>query len=169
MGKKKFYVTVDTETCTLPFANSLCKTAKEKQKIAIAKPLVYDLGWVVTDTQGNILKRRNYLIQEIFFVPSVFNTAYYKDKRPIYMQLLEDDLIQVATWNDAIEELIADMEYCDMVCAYNACFDFKKAIPFTEQYIQHLYSNDYTIWEEQQKKDVSRLSKAPTKAKTLTI
>lgn len=152
MGRRKFYVTVDTETCTLPFANYLCKNAREKQKIAIAKPLVYDLGWVVTDTQGNIIKRRNYLIQEIFFVPNVFNTAYYKDKRPIYMKLLEEDLIQVATWNEAIEELIADMEYCDMVCAYNACFDFKKAIPFTEQYIQHLYSNDYTIWEEQQKK-----------------
>ena len=49
------------------------------------------------------------------------------------MELLEKGLIQVATWNEAVEELIADMEYCDIVCAYNACFDFKKAILYFEK------------------------------------
>ena len=54
----------------------------EKQKIAIAKPLVYDIGWTITDRVGNIYKKVNYLIQETFFVPNVFNTAYYCNKRP---------------------------------------------------------------------------------------
>lgn len=151
MAKKKYYLTLDTETATLPFANEICKNAKEKQKIAIAKPLVYDIGWCITDRQGTVIKEENYLIQETFFVPNVFNTAYYKDKRPIYIELLEQEKIKVGTWNQVIEKLIYDLDSCDLVCAYNACFDFKKAIPFTERYIKHLYCNDYNKWEEQQR------------------
>lgn len=142
---------LDTETATLPFANDLCKDAKQKQKIAIAKPLVYDIGWVIIDRQGNIIKKVNYLVQETFFVPAVFNTAYYRDKRPIYINLLNNKEIFAKTWNEIAEELSIDLGLCDMVTAYNACFDFKKAIPFTERYIYHLYNKDYNIWEEQQK------------------
>lgn len=150
--RKKFYLTLDTETATLPFANEMAKTASEKQKIAIAKPLIYDIGWTITDRIGNVYKKVNYLIQETFFVPNVFNTAYYCNKRPIYMELLADGFITAKTWNDAIEELITDLDYCDIATAYNACFDFKKAIPFTETYIKHLYSADYNEWEKIQKK-----------------
>ena len=150
--KKNYYLTLDTETATLPFANELCKNAIEKQKIAIAKPLVYDIGWVISDTQGNIAKTVNYLVQETFFVPNVFNTSYYKDKRPIYMQMLENKKIGVACWNDIMKELISDLQNVKMSSAYNALFDFKKAIPFTERYIKALYSEYYTTWEEQQKR-----------------
>lgn len=149
--KKKLYLTLDTETATLPFANEMCKNAKQKQKIAIAKPLVYDIGWIITDRQGNEIKRENYLIQETFFVPNIFNTAYYCNKRPIYMDLLEKGEIKTACWNDVMKQLIIDLDICDLTTAYNACFDFKKAIPFTERYISHLYSSDYNKWEEKQK------------------
>lgn len=148
--KKKFYLVLDTETATLPFANDLCKDAKQKQKIAIAKPLVYDIGWVIVDRLGNVYKKVNYLVQETFFVPNVFNTAYYCDKRPIYMDLLEREEISAKTWNKIIKELQEDLSICDMVTAYNACFDFKKAIPYTERYIYHLYRKDYNEWERGQ-------------------
>lgn len=148
--KKKFYLVLDTETATLPFANDLCKDAKSKQKIAIAKPLVYDIGWVIVDRQGNVYKKVNYLVQETFFVPNVFNTAYYCDKRPIYIDLLEKGLIFAKSWNEIIAELLIDLSICDLVTAYNACFDFKKAIPFTERYIYHLYRKDYNKWEKGQ-------------------
>ena len=155
--RKKFYLTLDTETATLPFANEMCKTAKEKQKVAIAKPLVYDIGWVITDRTGNVIKSENYLIQETFFVPNIFNTAYYCNKRPIYMDLLAHNQIKTGCWNQVIEILLSDLEMCDMVTAYNACFDFKKAIPFTERYIQHLYSADYNQWEKDQRKKCEKI------------
>lgn len=148
--RKKYYLTLDTETATLPFANQLCKTAQQKQKIAIAKPLVYDIGWVISDRMGNIVKKVNYLVQETFFVPNVFNTAYFCEKRPIYMNLLKEGEIDTAIWNDIMEALILDLDECDLTTAYNACFDFKKAIPFTERYIKHLYSSDYNVWEKSQ-------------------
>lgn len=159
MAKKKLYLTLDTETATLPFANELCKNAKEKQKVAIAKPLVYDIGWIITDRQGNEIKKENYLIQETFFVPNVFNTAYYCNKRPIYMDLLAKGEIKTACWNEVIEKLIIDLNICDLATAYNACFDFKKAIPFTERYIKHLYSADYNRWEQEQRRKCEKIIK----------
>ena len=148
--KRKYYLTLDTETATLPFANTLAKNAEEKKKIAIAKPLVYDIGWIITDRQGNILKSVNYLVQETFFVPNVFNTAYYCDKRPVYMDLLSKGKILTANWNTIMDHLEQDIQEVDISTAYNATFDFKKAIPFTEQYISHLYSADYNEWERHQ-------------------
>jgi len=159
MGKKKYYLTLDTETATLPFANDIAKNAKQKQAIAIAKPLVYDIGWVVTDTKGNTIIAKNYLVQETFFVPNVFNTAYYCNKRPIYMKLLTEGLITAKCWNDIMAELLADLQTVDMTTAYNACFDFKKAIPFTERYIKHLYSEDYNEWEKKQRKRCESIAK----------
>lgn len=157
MAKKKFYLTLDTETATLPFVNEYSLTAKQKQNIAIAKPLVYDIGWTITDRQGNILKTENYLIQEIFFVPQVFNTAYYKEKRPIYMDLLEQGKIKVATWNEMVNILLEDLRKCDIATAFNAAFDFKKAIPFTERYIKALYSNRYQAWEDVQREQCKKI------------
>ena len=157
--RKKFYLVLDTETATLPFANEMCSNAKEKQTVAIAKPLVYDIGWVIVDRVGNLYKKVNYLVQETFFVPNVFNTAYYCEKRPIYMDMLARNEITAKCWNDIAVELKSDLEMCDIVSAYNACFDFKKAIPFTERYIYHLYNTDYNKWEQGQKNHCNRLIK----------
>jgi hypothetical protein len=38
-------------------------------------------------------------------------------------------------------------------------FDFKKAIPFTEDYITHLYSADYQLWEDRQRIVVNEILK----------
>lgn len=159
MGRKKWYLTLDTETATLAFADQIAKNAKEKQSIAIAKPLVYDIGWVITDRLGNVAKKENFLVQETFFVPNIFNTAYYRNKRPIYMNLLEAGEIKTGTWDKVINVLMDDLEGVSMVTAYNAAFDFKKAIPFTEKYIRHLYSADYNEWEIKQKKKCKDLIK----------
>ena len=148
--KKKYYLILDTETATVPFARTIARNEQEKKNIAIAKPLVYDIGWTISDRQGNIIKKENYLVQETFFVPQVFNTAYYRDKRPQYMEMFGKREIEALPWNNIIEILLQDCRNVDFVCAYNATFDFKKAIPFTERYIKALYSNYYQKWEDRQ-------------------
>lgn len=157
--KKKYYLTLDTETATLPFANELCRNKKEKQIIAIAKPIVYDIGWVVSDRQGNIIKQENFLVKETFYNTSVFETAYYKAKRPIYEQLLEKEQVKVDKWDNIIALLINDLKQCDLTTAYNACFDFKKAIPYTERYINAMYSTAYEIWENREYRKCCNLLK----------
>jgi len=146
--RRKYYLVLDCETATLPYAHNF--EGGDRQKIAIAKPLIYDLGWQIIDRKGRVYERKNFLISEIFSVPSVFNTAYYASKRPQYIELLERGEIVLTDWNSAAAELVKAMSVCDCVGAYNSMFDFKKAIPFTELYIKYLYSNDFYDWEKKQ-------------------
>ena len=144
--RRKYYLILDCETATLPYAANY--DGEIKKSIAIAKPLIYDLGWTVIDRSGKIYKRVNYLITEIFSVPAVFNTAYYAHKRPIYLDRLRNGEVALRTWNEAVAELMEDMECVESVGAYNSMFDFKKAIPFTDLYIEKLYSPDFHKWEK---------------------
>lgn len=146
--RRKYYMVLDCETATLPYAANFDGAAR--QKIAIAKPLIYDLGWQVIDRKGRVYSRKHFLISEVFSVPAVFNTAYYASKRPIYLEMLNKGEITVTDWRSAISEMLADMEVCTAVGAYNSMFDFKKAIPFTELYINKLYSADFYEWEKMQ-------------------
>ena len=146
--RRKYYLILDCETATLPYANNFDGSAK--QKISIAKPLIYDLGWQIVDRNGNVYAKRNYLITEIFSVPSVFNTAYYKEKRPLYLEMLKNGQIELANWETAITMLNNDLEIAECVGAYNSMFDYKKALPFTDLYISKLYSKDFHEWEKMQ-------------------
>lgn len=148
--RRKYYLVLDCETATLPYAANF--DAEAKKKIAIAKPLIYDLGWQVIDRKGKVYRRKSYLISEIFSVPAVFNTAYYASKRPIYIERLEKGETTLTDWKTAIKDLLSDIEQVESVGAYNSMFDFKKAIPFTETYINKLYSKDFYEWESFQNK-----------------
>ena len=154
--RRKYYLVLDCETATLPYAINF--DGETRKKIAIAKPLIYDLGWQVIDRKGKVYRRKSYLISEIFSVPSVFNTAYYASKRPIYIDRLEKGEITLTDWKTAIKDLLIDMEQVESVGAYNSMFDFKKAIPFTETYINKLYSKDFYEWESFQNKICDRIA-----------
>lgn len=82
MAKQKLLLTFDTETCTIVLPDSWNLTANEKKKICIARPLIYDIGWTISSRSAGVIEKKNYLIAETFSVPSVFNTAYYKEKTP---------------------------------------------------------------------------------------
>lgn len=162
MPKRKLYLTLDTETATLPFADQIARNAKEKQNIAIAKPLIYDIGWCIHDSKGRILTKRSFLVSEIFSVPAVFNTAYYKEKRPLYLAKLRAKEIIQKPWEEIRALLFEDLRTVDYCCAANAMFDYKKAIPFTEQYIYHLYNDDYQEWEDKQREICENIARGRT-------
>lgn len=159
MAKKLWFLTIDTETATLPFANEIALNAEQKKNIAIAKPLVYDIGWVIHDRMGVIRSTRQYLVAETFSIPSVFNTAYYKDKKPLYIEMLNSGETSVLPWNEIIKIFLHDLEGIDFICAYNARFDLKKAIPFTDLYISKIYSDNYYDWEARQRKACESIAK----------
>ena len=154
--RRKYYIVLDCETATLPEAINY--EGEARKNIAIAKPLIYDLGWKVIDAQGRTYARKNYLISEIFSVPAIFDTAYYASKRCIYLEKLEKGEIILTDWKTASAELVEDMDACVAVGAYNSMFDYKKAIPFTDLYISKLYSPDFHDWLDYQNKKLPWLA-----------
>ena len=159
MPTKKIYMVLDTETATMPFVDGLGLSAEQKKRVAIAKPLIYDIGWVLCDRNGNISAKKQFLVAETFSVPSVFNTAYYREKRPIYLEMIKNREITVLPWAAILEELLSDLDMIEAVAAYNAMFDFKKAIPFTDLYISQLYSPNYYQWEKMQMVSAAQIAK----------
>ena len=156
---KKIYMVTDTETATLPFVDEIAFGDPDIRKsIAIARPLVYDIGWILMYRDGTVIVKRQYLVAEIFSVAKIFNTAYYKEKRPIYLDMLARGEIKVKTWNEIMKIFMEDMANADYVGAFNSMFDFKKAIPFTELYVKKLYSADYQAWENSQKNLCKRIA-----------
>lgn len=154
----RLYLVLDCETATLPFANEIAGGDENKKKtIAIAKPIIYDIGWRIIDRYDNEYARHSFLVTETFFAPQIFNTAYYKEKRPIYLEYLKQNSIRVAAWQEIAAILTQEMAYSDYVCAFNAMFDFKKAIPFTDLYIDRSYGNSYDKWLDEQKKFCTRI------------
>ena len=155
--RRKYYMVLDCESATLPFAKEM--TEEERKNVAIAKPLIYDLGWKIVDRNGTVYNRMNFLISEIFSVPSIFDTAYYKDKRPLYLEKLRNGEIALTDWQTAMTAFIEDLDACEAVGAYNSMFDFKKAIPFTELYISQLYSPNFHDWLNWQAKSCEWLAR----------
>lgn len=148
--RRKYYMVLDCETATLPFASKYDEV--QRKNIAITKPLIYDLGWKIVDRNGNVYNRMNFLISEIFSVPAIFDTAYYAEKRPLYLEKLQKGEITLTDWQTAMVAFEEDLAVCEAVGAYNSMFDYKKAIPFTELYITQLYSpnfHEWLNWQEQ--------------------
>lgn len=118
--KKQYFLILDVET-----ANST------------DDPLVYDLGFVVADRQGNIYEAESLVIADIFVDEAdLMETAYYHEKLPRYRADLKNGTRTMTTLAHA-KYMIRDlMEKYDIntVCAYNASFD-SRALNVTSRYV----------------------------------
>ena len=157
--RRKYYLIVDTETATLPV------NVPDKSKISLKYPLVYDIGWVITDINGHIYRSRNFLVNEIFSNYQIFSTAYYHEKRQSYIYELMNGGIIKADWETIMRVFEKDLNEVDGIGAYNAFFDLKKSIPFTERYIQKFYSYEWETWYNSKLAEIEKSDGKTSKSK----
>lgn len=113
--RKRYYVTLDTET------------------LGLQNPSIYDFGWAIHDKKGNIFHSENYLIEEVY-QPKRMATAYYANKVPLYEQMLADKEISILPFQEVMkrfDESIKDFPKVT-IGAYNLPFDLK-AIGYTKK------------------------------------
>lgn len=97
-------------------------------------PLVYDLGYVIATDNGDIVKTRSYIIKEVYDNGALFDTAYYKEKRPLYEMRLKSGYSKKVNLAYALYQLKRDMKkYGIDKFAYNSRFD-NNAINTTMNY-----------------------------------
>lgn len=159
--KKKLYLVLDTETTTLSGAGAIANGDENKKKaISIMRPIIYDIGWTVCDRFGNIQKKQNFIISEVFYNVPIMNEAYYSDRRPQYEQAIEAGTLKAVPWAIATKALIEDLQNVDAVGAFNASFDFFKAIPYTELYIgkSKLPVKMFNEWLDMQKQLAKKIA-----------
>lgn len=153
IDKRKHYVLVlDTET-----ANTLTETIPaeigedgevikpEKVKMDMSNVLVYDCGWAVVDTKGNIYETASFVNRDIFCDErDLMRTAYYNWKIPRYIEEIRSGQRKMASTYEIRQAMLETIEKYGIkeVAAYNARFD-DNALKVTQRYVT---SSRFRYW-----------------------
>lgn len=107
-----------------------CKTAIKQTQ------LIFDIGWVVCPKDGDILIKRNYLVEEVFMDMNLMKHAHYFSKYPKYLKMLQKGKIKMLPWIEVMRKMEDDIIQYGVknLYAYNMAFD-KKAIYETARVI----------------------------------
>lgn len=109
MIQKNVYMVLDTETCDLSGS-------------------VYDVGYVICNRNGSTIREYNALTQEIFTDAKRMMGAFYAARIfTHYAAMLQHGAIALTPWLDIIARMNQDISETgvNVVCAYNAGFDFR--------------------------------------------
>lgn len=138
MDKRRHYVLIlDTETAntrTLP-----------NGKLDISNVLMYDCGWAVIDTKGNVYRERSFVNKDIFYDHAdIMSSAYYNWKIPEYLKDIANGERVVSDTYTIRETMLADMnEYgITEIVAHNARFDVN-ALNTIQRYMTN---SKYRYW-----------------------
>jgi hypothetical protein len=139
--RKNYYLVFDVETA--PIDNTI-------ESVEPKNMLVYDLGYMIVDKQGNIYKQESLIIKEIFFNNDLMRSAYYYNKVPLYFDSIINQESEVVDFATAKKRFFKDFySYgCKACVAYNARFDFY-ALHVTSQKIlgNYFFPYDFEVWD----------------------
>lgn len=94
----------------------------------ITKCFCYDLGYIVLDTETKEIKiEREFIIEQIWSNKALFESAYYAEKRELYISKMRGKKAQLTKWGYAIGRMIQDIKTFKVsnFYAYNSDFDTK--------------------------------------------
>lgn len=124
----------------------------DTETTGLDKPFCYDLSWVIMEKEtGNIVDFKSYVVEQVWHNLPLFESAYYHDKRPKYVQMMRKHDMIMDKWGYIIRELSKDIKQYDIhgVYAYNSGFD-DKVITFNCDWFKCINPLDsvavYDIW-----------------------
>ena len=89
-------------------------------------PLVYDVGFIVMDMQGNVYGEYSYVVADIFLDSDLMKSAYFADKIPSYWEDIKNGKRELKRFS-TIKKIIANVckEYSiKKIVAHNCRFDY---------------------------------------------
>lgn len=92
------------------------------------KPFCYNIGLVIADTEtGEVLAKREWIVEQVWHNLPLFATAYYADKRQLYVGRMRNRSIIMDKWGYIMQRIYRLFkEYGVVGCyAYNSPFDEK--------------------------------------------
>ena len=89
-------------------------------------PLVYDVGFIVMDMQGNVYGEYSYVVADIFLDNDLMKSAYFADKIPSYWKDIKSGKRELKKFS-TIKKIITNVckEYSiKKIVAHNCRFDY---------------------------------------------
>lgn len=100
----------------------------DTETTSLDKPFCYNIGYVITDTETNtILEERDFVVEQIWHNLELFQSAYYADKRPLYVSAMKARKTIMDKFGYICRQIARDIKAYEVesAYAYNSPFDEK--------------------------------------------
>lgn len=94
----------------------------------LSKCFCYDVGYLIFENDsGIVIERKHFIIEQVWHNLPLFQTAYYVNKRPLYIPLMRSRKATLEKWGYVMQEMIRDIKRYEITdaYAYNSDFDEK--------------------------------------------
>jgi len=100
----------------------------DTETTSLEKPFCYNIGYCIADIEsGNVLVKKDFVVEQVWHNPMLFTTAYYSDKREIYVNRMKGRKCTMEKFGYICQEMIRDFKAynVELAFAYNSPFDVK--------------------------------------------
>ena len=100
----------------------------DTETVSLEKPFCYNIGYTIVEVEsGKTLVKRDYVVEQVWHNPMLFITAYYADKRDIYVKAMRSRKTVMEKYGYICQAMIRDFITYDVKGAYafNSPFDDK--------------------------------------------
>lgn len=100
----------------------------DTETVNLTKCFTYNVGWVIYDTDtAEVLDRQDIVIEQVWHNLPLFETAYYAEKRPLYVSAMKGKRAKMMKFGHAMRKLGKAITDFEVACgyAYNSPFDEK--------------------------------------------
>ncbi len=99
----------------------------DTETTSLNKPFCYNIGYVIVNDEGEVLKRADYVVEQIWHNLPLFQTAYYADKRPLYVSAMRSRKADMEKFGYITQAMSRDIKAFEIThaYAYNSNFDEK--------------------------------------------
>ena len=100
----------------------------DTETTGLDKCFCYDISWVIMEKEtGKIIDFKMNVVEQIWHNLPLFESAYYKEKRQKYIEMMRKHEARMNKWGYIMRELKQDIRKYDVteVYAYNSDFDDK--------------------------------------------
>lgn len=100
----------------------------DTETTGLEKPFCYNIGYAIYDTETReTLCKKEFVVEQIWHNMALFASAYYAEKRPIYVNRMRAKKIKMSKFGYICQEMIRDFNHFEVssAYAYNSNFDEK--------------------------------------------
>lgn len=108
----------------------------DTETVSLDKPFCYNVGYTIYDTDRDaVLLKRDFVVEQVWHNRPLFESAYYADKRPIYVQGMRAHKIVMDKYGYIQRQIIRDIREHNIEGAYafNSGFD-DRVFDFNAEY-----------------------------------
>lgn len=98
----------------------------DTETISVQKKYCYNIGYIIYDTDGKqVLAKEEFVVEQVWHNRPLFDTAYYADKRPLYVAAMRGKKATLAKYGHIQRKMSADIKHYNVqgIYAFNSAFD----------------------------------------------